>query len=557
MLLNIILYVILVAVGCVMLIPIGNENSTVRRLPWVTFVLMALNVIIYYVSLPAGTEQSKDLMNTQIHLIEFVQENGQMLADEKVRNKLKEIGFLSEGEIDDIEEMIKQNPDTKRDYEMWLNGPDAAKLREEFDKLITDFKAAASDHIYYKYGIAPAGKWKAYQLITWAFMHGGTLHLFFNLIFFFAVGFSLEDLWGRGVFLSFYLLSAMASALPAIINPASVPWVGASGAISATMGAFLIRLPRVKIKIVWISMVFSLIIRLLGKKPYGVIMVAAYIYIPFYFVTQILTWYYTIRVGGSSDVAYMAHFAGFAFGVAFALVMKATRAEEQIINPKIEAKVTFSASPAVTSAIEMLDRGETPMAERKLKAHLAKNPDDAFAILALIQVYQKTLDYNQINAMYGRLIRYHLEKQDKEAALYAYDNLLSSFPDNAVNVQIPVRDWLTICEYLREVEMNREAGVEYERLATAHPSDSLTVIACVQGGEAALLAHDNKRALKLFEQAKSLNPPTPLASRIEAGLQKCNMRLDNRPKWVKQPRSGQDLASKLQEQNLNWGNWKD
>src|SRR5262249_20676551 len=148
------------------------------------------------------------------------------------------------------------------------------------------------------------------------------------------------------------------------------------------------------------------------------------------------------------------------------------------------------------------------------------------AIMALIQVYQRTLNYAQLNLMYGRLIRHHLANDDKEAALYAYDGLLSSFPDDAVAVTIPVRHWLTLCEYLREAEMNREAAVEYERLVEAYPNDALTIHACVQGGEAALLAHDNARALKLFEHAESMNPKAPMLGRVENGLERCRVRME-------------------------------
>jgi tetratricopeptide (TPR) repeat protein len=222
------------------------------------------------------------------------------------------------------------------------------------------------------------------------------------------------------------------------------------------------------------------------------------------------------------------------FGAGFALMMKATNTEENYINPKIEAKVSFSAAPAVTQAIGLIDRCEIPMAERKLRMHLAKQPDDTNALLALIQVYQKVNNFDQLNAMYGRLIRVHLSKNDKEAALYAYDNLLSALPDNKVAVRIPVRDWLSICEYLREAGLNREAGVEYERFVDAYPDDPLASRAAVQGGDAALIASDTKRALKLFETAEAMNLAGPLASRAVVGAEKCRRILAASPKWTKQ-----------------------
>jgi tetratricopeptide (TPR) repeat protein len=231
--------------------------------------------------------------------------------------------------------------------------------------------------------------------------------------------------------------------------------------------------------------------------------------------------------------------------------MKMTGFEEKYIHPKIEAKVSFSASPVVNQALESLDRGEIETAEKKLKAHLAKEPNNPDAIMALIQVYQRTVNYAQLNLLYARLIRHHLSNGDKEAALYAYDGLLSCFPDTAVDVHIPIRDWLLICEYLREHEMNREAAVEYERLAVAYPDDPLALRAYMQGGEAALEAHDNERALRLFEKAHD-RAPSPLLSRIEAGINKCNLRINNRPVWVKEPPKVAESSKDVDSKNLTW-----
>jgi hypothetical protein len=137
--------------------------------------------------------------------------------------------------------------------------------------------------------------------------------------------------------------------------------------------------------------------------------------------------------------------------------------------------------------------------------------------------------------LYSRLIHHHLSKMDREAALIAYDNLLSSFPDNQVNPRIPVRDWTAICEYLVELNMTREAAVEVERMAYAYPQDPSIIRPCIQGGEAAFMANELQRAMWLFEKAKSLNPPAAFSSRIETGIEKVKKRLDNRPKWAKEP----------------------
>src|SRR5262249_28667585 len=135
---------------------------------------------------------------------------------------------------------------------------EANNLRDDFERRLAQYKAAAGASLWYQYGLAPNGDWKFYQLITCAFLHGGILHLLGNMVFLFAIAFSLEDLWGRGVFVGFYLLGSVAACIPNVVNPIGVPCIGASGAIAATMGAFLFRLHKTKIKIIWLSIPFAL-----------------------------------------------------------------------------------------------------------------------------------------------------------------------------------------------------------------------------------------------------------------------------------------------------------
>jgi membrane associated rhomboid family serine protease len=549
--LSIAFLIALIIQGCFTLIPLGNENSTVRRLPWVTFSIMALNVMIYYTTLPTVVEQDREWLRARTQLQKFLADHRELLIDGEVRRELADVGVITRAEAETIERELELNGEAD-DYKYWLRGAEATRLREELDKRLIEDKAAMQARLSCRFGIGPNGNWRIHQLVTYAFLHGSTLHLFGNLIFFFAVAFSLEDLWGRSLFLSFYLMAAATASLPYVLAPSSVPLIGASGAIFATMGAFLIRLHNAKIKLGWVTLAFAIPFLVFGKKPFGTLSVPAYLFLPYFFVNEVLFWWYINKVGPVSMVAHSVHIVGFIFGVAFALVIKALKVEENYICPKIEAKVSFSADPAVTRALEALDRGELESAERMLKAHLARHPNDLDTMLSLIQVYQRKLDYDQLNAIYGRVIRYHLANNDKEAALYSYDSLLSSFPDDQVNVKIQPRDWLTLCEYLREMKMYREAAVEYDRFVTTYPNDSLAMRACVQGGEAALAAHDDLRALRLFQKAQTMNPPPPLAARIEAGIEKCKLRLDNRPTWLKQPQRPEAFSKDFDKHNLPW-----
>ncbi len=540
MLLTIIIAIIIAIYSCFIFLPIGNEQSTVRRVPIITFTLMALNVVVYFVTMPGLVDQNRQIVSSAEKVLLFLQAHPKLLADEAIRNKLLDAGFSDSDGIEAlcVELGVNTKPDSNQ--ELWLRSAEATQLRTELTPLIKQFDEAAGNHLYRKYGISPNGKWKIYQLITWAFLHGGVFHLFSNLLFFFAVGFSLEDLWGRGTFLAFYLGACIASALPSILDPSGLPVVGASGAVSATMGAFLVRLYRTRITIWWFSPTFTLFFLLIGKKPWGKLFIPAFFYVPLTFLLEVLIVWLEHRVGATSDVAHSAHFAGFVFGALFAATLKGMKIEETHINPKIEAKVSFAASPVIAQSLEALDKGNAAEAERTLKTALMKSPNDLDIIMALIQVYQTTENYEQLNAYYSRLIRHHLSRQDREAALYAYDNLLSAFPDNQVAPHIPARDWLTICEYLSELNMTREAAVEFERMAKACPNDPVTVKACMLGGEAALAVNENKRALQMFEYAMTLNPPTAYASRIHAGIEKVKLRMNYRAtNWLNSQRENQ------------------
>ncbi len=346
-------------------------------------------------------------------------------------------------------------------------------------------------------------------------------------------------------------MGAAASCIPSIASPEPLIGIGASGAVSATMGAFLVRLPKAKVKLFVTPAWFLRLV--LGLKL--TFFIPGYIYLVAYFCGQLASLYLVSKDEAVSTVGYSVHIAGFVFGAVFAGIMRLTKYEETHINPKIEAKVSFEAPTSVTQALEILDRGDLLMAERKLRDFSFKNPDNLEGTLALIQVYQRMNDLDKLNAVYGRLIRHHLSNQDKEAALYAYDNLLQCFPDGSVNARIPARDWMVICEYLREAEMLKEASVEYERLVTAWPQDPVSMRAAVQGGEAAFAASDYDRALRLFSAAESMGPQSSYTARIQSGVEKARRAVESRPK-AKKPLSDKPptpaKSKDLKELKLHW-----
>ena len=149
-------------------------------------------------------------------------------------------------------------------------------------------------------------------LLTSAFVHGGWLHLIGNMLFLLLAGSPIEDRWGRPAFIAFYLAGAVVSALvvDALHTGDPILLVGASGAIAAVMGAFLLCFARAKIRL-WYWMV----------RASGTFELAAYYALPLWLIDQVLMG--QLESGGG--VAYNAHIGGFVFGVVVAGVVTLVR----------------------------------------------------------------------------------------------------------------------------------------------------------------------------------------------------------------------------------------
>jgi membrane associated rhomboid family serine protease len=148
-------------------------------------------------------------------------------------------------------------------------------------------------------------------VVTSMFLHGGWLHLIANMWFLWLFGNNIEDSTGHGRFLLFYVITGViATAAHILIAPASpVPVVGASGAISGVMGAYLLLYPRVRIETLFIFVIFLRIIP-----------VPAWFVLILWFGLQVLSGY-TDRVG-ASGVAVWAHIGGFVAGVALIWIFR-------------------------------------------------------------------------------------------------------------------------------------------------------------------------------------------------------------------------------------------
>lgn len=485
-----------------LILPIGNENSTVQRLPWVTFTIIGLNIAIFCLTLPGVLRSENELEASGKAIQEYLASKPYLITDENLQ-KMAEAGIIQKSQTEAVKESLGEYQDAMQAARTRISTMQRDIEQQRLDSMLDEFGAAYRTRPYYRFGVVPADR-RVSSFISSMFMHGGLLHLFGNLLFFFAVGFSLEDIWGRFFFASFYLIGGIAASVTHVfIYPTStVPCIGASGAIAAVMGAFLVRFFRSKIKMFY----WFFPAAYFGARPWGTFNIAAYIFLPFWFAEQVLdAW--ASRGGDGSGVGVWAHIGGFAFGVVFAFALKGLKVEERILKPAIDAKVEFGAVGLVRDALAALDRGATDEAERLLMKHLSENPKDVSATLALIQTCEQAGNEEKARSARSRLVQQYIDVGDKESALFAYDNLLGSFGSEKPCLSLSARHWMAVCDYLVEREMFQEAAMEYRRLASRYPDQPFAVKALINSGDLLLdKVQSPKEALASYQQGLSLNP---------------------------------------------------
>lgn len=152
-------------------------------------------------------------------------------------------------------------------------------------------------------------KFWLWSIVAAMFLHAGWLHILGNMLYLWIFGDNVEDRLGRVGYLVFYLLGGFAATgLQLAIQPNStVPNLGASGAIAAVLGAYLLFYPRARVLVIVL--------------PFFIFPLRAEWVLGFWFLIQLLYGAGSLGTQVNGGVAYWAHIGGFAFGVLVAWVM--------------------------------------------------------------------------------------------------------------------------------------------------------------------------------------------------------------------------------------------
>jgi len=468
-----------------MLIPIRHENMEARRWPVVTLSLIAINTIVFLFTTMSmsdeapqlGEVKSDILILAALHPELKMQPQAQQLVDgfkkshptqwAQVQNPYRDV-------ISPFDAKIKLMEDPQ-------------KLQDEMDSLTEQYGKLSATSIAEQYAFVPAHP-TALSYLTANFLHGGWMHLIGNMWFLWLAGFVLEDVWGRWLYSALYLIAgAAALQFYAWTNPGSItPTLGASGAVAALMGAFLVRFPKMKVEMAWLLM-----FRLRRFQA------PAYCLLPLWLLAEV---FYGSLLGSYSSVAHWAHVGGFLFGAGAALAIQHSGLEHKA-NRAIEEKVAWTADSEIAKANDMMEHGQLDDAKALLTSYVATNPNSLDAWSLLRQLYNRQSDTKSYLDATIKTCALHLEAHQVEAAFQDY----AEFLDNGGS-KMPATTWLELCKGAEELQEFDRAFQEYGDLAKSYPTERQSLTAQLSAARLCLKKLNRpQEALKIY-QAASASP---------------------------------------------------
>ena len=345
-----------------MLFPIGHDQTTVRRMPWVSFGIIALCVLAFIYTLIAPGDEAA-VAEAELFAVAFFLDHPYLELDPQLK------GYVYYS----LRQTRNEDPIPPSDADQ------VAIEQGELDGRVAAYFAARNELPFWRWGLVPA-EMKPTALITHTFIHVGILHLLGNLFILYLVGPAMEDAWGRPLFALFYVLSGVVAALVFVAGYPDLlePLIGASGAIDGVMGAFAVRY--------WDSRITFVYFVWMVRIYQGTFSAPAWLMLGLWAVGELafaMGFWAIFSIADLGDVGFLAHVGGFVFGVGFAFLVSSLRIEERFVEPVHDRHETVHDSASVDQLVELSRQGRVEEAMTGLEALLVLHPGDADAAAAL------------------------------------------------------------------------------------------------------------------------------------------------------------------------------
>jgi membrane associated rhomboid family serine protease len=472
-----------------LVVPLGHERNLARRWPWVTTVIVLLNAAVLFVCAMADQRVALELEERVQRAAEYYAEHPWLELQAPLATVL---------------------PDLARSIPPRAPDPEAAiaEQQAELDRRTQDIELGRHQLSSWRFGYNHArGEWPG--LLTHQFLHGGVLHLLFNMWFLWLVGCNVEDAWGRPLFSGFYLSGGAIAGLVHAWMTGSSPLIliGASGAVAAAMGAFLVVFASTKIRF------FALL--LIRPMTFSA---PAYVMLPLWAAGEF--------VSGVADsgagVAHWAHVGGFVYGFLVALGLRLSGLEKRIDEVLEDQSEGYAVDPAITRASALIDAGKAADAVVLLREHgaaqrhgAAHRQSGALALSELLRAQRALGDREGALDTQLRLLEGYLQQQDVEQALGVFEELCAQDARGRVPPHLGLR---LARQYRRRGDVERAASA-FEEVHSARQRSEHSLPALLGHAELALELGRPEAARQLYERARSfVSTDVQVEAAIRQGL---------------------------------------
>ncbi len=412
---------------------------------------------------------------------------------------------ISFGDLEEFGAELEQRNDSYYDDKSYAEMEvffEWERLREKEDK-------AFNGHVNFALGLKPTRMGRLHTYFTYQFLHGDLWHLFGNMLFLWIVGCLLEDSWGRIPFLTFYLMGGAFAGLAHCLQDTSsmVPLIGASGSIAAAMGAFTIRHFFTRIK-------FFYFFLFLFRPFWGTFYLPAYVFLPFWFIEQLVMRSLSSFVG-ASGVAYMAHIAGFAGGVTVALFFRYSGFENKYIAPRVQTKqidAGVTKDPRFDEACDLIEKGDMEGAKSIFSKLITERPNDLDLLQDIAIIYKEKGITSECQQLAERVLKGLLIKSNIEGAA----SVILRMIEPGEKIQLNPQALMRVAKWLSAQERYGEAHDVYRFVLDNDIPSNIYVKAAL--GLAMLYAehlNNPKDAAEILEDTKYLNVDPEMGKRIE------------------------------------------
>lgn len=460
--------------SAVILLPIGRDDAEIQRHAYTSYFIIALNIAMFILSGILARQSVERRVEAQVRqAVRYYLDHPYLRIPTSLQMYLPE-------------RLLSRLPPYPAHFR-----PPADEVRRQ-QKTLDDLAEIAAEMVgelpYFRWGYIPADG-GLIPLFTSMFIHGGFFHLLGNLMFFFVTGPFLEDVFGRPVFGFLYFSGGIVATLTfAMRHPDSgVPLIGASGAIAAVMGAYLVRFARSKLEFLFVPFIWR-------PMTFFRFFVPAFVVLPLWFLQQ---WWMMAREA-SSGVAFSAHVGGFVYGVIVGAVVRASGFEDRYVKPVVEKETTWKADPRLEAAMAARSVGNLEAARANVSAVLAADANNVEALQVAVDVGRDLNDASMFDGCAARLLQWHMQQKNTDEAT----NLIHEVTHDREAPPAP-RFYARAAAFAERSGDREWAANLYEHLARLEADTPNVVGTLVKLGTTLRLKGDMKGARDAYTRARS------------------------------------------------------